>query len=49
MFVDGFVQPLFYGTCDALQPAVSYNWGARRYGRVRALEKRYHHARDNQE
>ena len=23
MFVDGFVQPLFYGTCDALQPAVS--------------------------
>ena len=34
------MQPLFYGTCDALQPAVSYNWGARRYGRVRALEKR---------
>lgn len=23
MFEDGFVQPLFYGTCDALQPAVS--------------------------
>lgn len=40
MFVDSFAQPLFYGTCDALQPAVSYNWGARRYGRVRALEKR---------
>ena len=40
MFVDGFAQPLFYGTCDALQPAMSYNWGARRYGRVRALEKR---------
>ena len=39
MFVDGFVQPLMYGTCDSLQPAVGYNWGARRNDRVRAIER----------
>ncbi|WP_158094475.1 hypothetical protein [Olsenella sp. An290] len=37
--MDGFVQPLFYGTCDALQPAVSYNWGGRRYGRILGVRK----------
>lgn len=39
MFVDGFIQPLLYGMCDSLQPAVGYNWGARRFSRVRAIEK----------
>ena len=28
MYVDGFVQPIMYGLCDSLQPAVGYNWGA---------------------
>lgn len=39
MYVDGFVQPLFYGMCDSLQPAVGYNWGARRFDRVWAIER----------
>lgn len=25
MFVDGFIQPLLYGMCDLVQPAVGYN------------------------
>ena len=28
MYAEGFVQPLLYGMCDSLQPAVSYNLGA---------------------
>ena len=39
MFADGFVQPLLYGMCDSLQPAVGYNWGAGKFSRVRAIEK----------
>ncbi len=39
MFAEGFVQPLLYGMCDSLQPAVGYNWGARKFSRVRAIEK----------
>lgn len=39
MYVDGFVQPLLYGMCDSLQPAVGFNWGARSYTRVRAVER----------
>ena len=39
MFVDGFIQPLLYGMCDSLQPAVGYNWGAKKLSRVRAIEK----------
>lgn len=39
MYVDAFIQPLLYGMCDSLQPAVGYNWGAGRYSRVRSLEK----------
>ena len=39
MYIDGFVQPVMYGTCDSLQPAVGYNWGARMYSRVRAIER----------
>jgi Na+-driven multidrug efflux pump len=38
MFAEGIVVPLLYGTLDALQPAVGYNWGARDYGRVKRLE-----------
>ena len=40
MFADGFVQPLLYGMCDSLQPAVGYNWGAGDLNRVKAIEKR---------
>ena len=40
MFADGFIQPLLYGMCDSLQPAVGYNWGARQFSRVRAIERR---------
>lgn len=40
MYVDGFILPLLYGMCDSLQPAVGYNWGARRLDRVKAIEKR---------
>lgn len=39
MYVEGFIQPLLYGTCDSLQPAIGYNWGARQYSRVRAISK----------
>ena len=39
MYVDGLIQPLLYGACDSLQPAVSYNWGARRLDRVAAIER----------
>lgn len=40
MFVDGFVIAMLYGLCDSLQPAVGYNFGAKNYGRIDALEKR---------
>lgn len=37
MYVDGIFQPLLYGLCDSLQPAISYNYGARQYRRVQAI------------
>lgn len=39
MFAEGLIQPLLYGMCDSLQPAVGYNWGAQKFSRVRAIEK----------
>lgn len=39
MYAGEIVQPLLYGVCDSLQPAVGYNWGAEQYGRVKAIEK----------
>ena len=39
MYVDGFIQPLLYGMCDSVQPAVGFNWGAGLYSRVRAIER----------
>lgn len=39
MYTDGFIQPLLYGLCDSLQPAVGYNWGAGKISRVRSIEK----------
>lgn len=40
MYIDGMIQPVLYGLCDSLQPAVGYNWGAGNRGRVRAIQKR---------
>ncbi len=40
MYADGLIQPMLYGLCDSLQPAVGYNWGARNYDRIEAIEKR---------
>ncbi len=39
MYADGLVQPIMYGSCDALQPALGYNWGAGKYERARKIEK----------
>lgn len=39
MYAEGFIQPLLYGMCDSLQPAVGYNWGAKSYSRVKAIER----------
>ena len=39
MYADGLVQPILYGTCDSLQPAIGYNWGAGLKSRVRSIEK----------
>ena len=39
MYADGFIQPLLYGMCDSLQPAVGFNWGAGSYRRVAAIER----------
>lgn len=39
MYADSFVQPLLYGMCDSLQPAVGYNLGAGNKGRIRSIEK----------
>ena len=39
MYVDGLIQPLMYGSCDSLQPAVSYNWGAGNRGRILSIER----------
>lgn len=39
MTIEYLVLALCYGLCDGLQPAVGYNWGAGRYGRVKSIEK----------
>ena len=39
MTVQSVVVMLIYGSIDAMQPAVGYNWGARSLDRVKALEK----------
>ena len=39
MYVGEIIQPTIYGICDSMQPAIGYNWGARRYDRVKKLAK----------
>lgn len=38
MYTGEAIQSFLYGVCDSLQPAVGYNWGAGRRGRVKAIE-----------
>lgn len=40
MYVDSIVGSLLYGMADSMQPAISYNYGAGRRGRMFALEQR---------
>lgn len=39
MYCGDFVQPMLYGFCDSMQPAIGYNWGAESYKRVKSLTK----------
>ncbi len=39
MYIDGFIQPILYGMCDSLQPCIGYNYGAKKYDRVKKIEK----------
>ncbi len=39
MYSTDLVQPLIYGTVDALQPAIGFNLGAKLYDRVKVLRK----------
>ena len=39
MYVGEIIQPMIYGICDSLQPAIGYNWGAKRFDRVKKLTK----------
>lgn len=39
MYVGEIIQPMIYGICDSLQPAIGYNWGAKRFDRVKKLVK----------
>jgi Na+-driven multidrug efflux pump len=39
MYAGDTVQQLLYGTCDGMQPAIGYNWGANSTGRVKSLFK----------
>ena len=39
MYVGELVQPIIYGLCDSVSPAIGYNWGAKRYDRVREIVK----------
>ena len=39
MYVNDIVQPLMYGVCDSLQPAIGYNYGSNRPDRVKKLTK----------
>ncbi len=39
MYADGVIQPLLYGVCDSLQPAIGFNWGANDRRRAFSIEK----------
>lgn len=37
MYASDMCQPLLYGMCDSLSPAIGFNWGAENYGRVKKI------------
>ena len=39
MYVGETIQPIVYGICDSLSPAIGYNWGAGLYHRVKAITR----------
>ena len=39
MYADSFITEFLYGMCDALQPAVGYNWGAGNSRRISQIER----------
>ncbi len=39
MYSGSIVEPILYGMCDSVQPAVGYNWGAGKLSRVRDVSK----------
>ena len=39
MYGGDLLQPLIYGICDSLQPAIGYNYGAKEHKRVKSIEK----------
>lgn len=39
MYCSDLVQPILYGLCDSMQPAIGYNWGAACFHRVKTLAK----------
>lgn len=39
MYVDSIFQPILYGLCDSVQPAIGYNCGAGNYLRVDAIRR----------
>ncbi len=39
MYSNEIIQPMMYGMCDSVQPAIGYNWGAGKVNRVSALAK----------
>ncbi|MBQ3192832.1 MAG: MATE family efflux transporter [Oscillospiraceae bacterium] len=39
MYCSDLVQPVLYGLCDSMQPAIGFNWGAASYKRVKSLTK----------
>ncbi len=39
MYSEGFIRSILYGIIDSMQPAISYNYGAGNYDRVRKIHK----------
>ncbi len=39
MYASGVIEPMLYGLCDSVQPAIGYNWGAKSLERVRDITK----------
>lgn len=39
LYIDGIVHSIIYGLSDALQPAISYNYGAKSYKRIKDIMK----------